>query len=340
MVERININTIAAHFKTSTTTVSKALNGKKGVSPKLRCEILEYAKENSYIPNLYGRGLKGKTLRVIGVIISDNCNPSFAELVQGIEHCANEADYNIILCNSNENWETEKKHIGILIEKGVEGIIITPTEKQGKHEGFERYAPFQNLGVPIVFAFRTMEGCTFDVVKTDNIYGAYLATKYLIEKGHRSLLHITTNLDISTRYERIEGFRRALEEQGLPFTQDMVFTVSAYGMESSEQDVRRLLSGKRSFTGIFVFNDLLAIGAVKAMHDLGIAVPGDIAVIGFDNMYFSSVCTVPLTTVPQYNKQMGEAALQILMERVGNGVYGGRILREYRPDTVIVRNSV
>lgn len=336
---RININTIAAHFTTSATTVSKALNGKKGVSTKLRREILQYAKENNYIPNLYGRGLKGKTLRVIGVVISDNCNPSFAELVQGIEHCANEADYNIILCNSNESWETEKKHIGILIEKGVEGIIIIPTERQGKHEGFERYMPFQNLGVPIVFAFRTMEGCTFDVVKTDNRYGAYLATKYLIDKGHRSLLHITTNLDISTRYERIEGFKKALEEAKLPFADDMVFTVSAYGMESSEQDVRRLLTEKRGFTGIFVFNDLLAIGAVKAMHDLGIAVPGDIAVIGFDNMSFSSVCTVPLTTVSQHNRQMGEAAFKILMERITGGKHGS-ILREYRPDALILRDSV
>jgi LacI family transcriptional regulator len=334
----ITIKSIAETFGVSTATVSKALNGLPGMSDELRVSILQYAKENNYIPNMFGRGLKGVSFQVIGVIISDNANPTYSMMIKGIEARAEQCGFNIILCNSGEDWKKEQRQIKILLEKKVDGILIVPAAV-AEGEPCGRYAMLEAVKIPYIMAIRKIENYYCDILMSDNRFGAKMAVKYFIDKGHKKIIHVTSTLNISTVTDRIAGFKEQMLESELPLDEDSVVYVNYLDKNSFYAKVSELVKRKDEFTAIFAFNDMLAFHLIKALSAFGVRVPEDVAVIGYDNNDFADFCLVPLTTVSHDSFYLGYLAADLLIERIEdrNKLCSEKLIK---PDRIIERNSV
>jgi len=334
----ITIKSIAENFKVSAATVSKALNGLPGVSDELRGSIINYAKENNYIPNMFGRGLKGETLKVIGVIISDNANPTYSMVIKGIEAQAELCGFNIILCNSHEDWKKEQKQIRVLLEKKVDGILIVPSAV-ARDELSGRYDILDAVKIPSIMAIRKIESYCCDIVTSDNVFGAKMAAKYLLDKGHTNIIHITTVLNISTSSERIIGFKQAMERAGLEIDEQSIIAMDYSDQEAFQNAMSQLIKRKADFSAIFAFNDIMAFHVIKALHSFGLSVPKDVAVIGYDNNDFADFCSVPLTTVHSDSFYLGFLAAATLLERIHceSTPYSEKLIK---PKRIIERDSV
>jgi LacI family transcriptional regulator len=205
-IQRVTIKYLADILDVSPKTVSKAINDKSGVSEELRQRIKSLANELNYVPSLFGRGLRGHTTKTIGVIVTDNANPNYSHAIKGIEYKSEQFGYNIILCNSNESVEKENNYIHMLIEKHVDGIILTPSPiAQGQvGSGIEKLKQFN---IPYVFVNRFIEGEKDNCVGVDNVGGAYIATDYLIKQGHKKIIYLMANMDISSyRWKQLWSF--------------------------------------------------------------------------------------------------------------------------------------
>jgi len=334
----ITIKSIANTFGVSTATVSKALNGLTGMSDELRERILQYAKENNYVPNMYGRGLKGVSLRVIGVIIPDNANPTYSVMLKGIEARAEQAGFNIILCNSDEDWKKEQSKINVLVEKKVDGILLVPAAV-AEDEPPKRYSMLDAVKMPFVMSIRKLEGYYCDVLTSDNRYGASIAVNYLIGKGHRKIVHVTSTLNTSTVTQRIIGFKEKMQVAKLPVDCDSIIHLNYLNKDSFTSGVAELVKRKDKFTAIFAFNDMLAFHLIKTLSALGLQVPKDIAVIGYDDNDFADFCLVPLTTVSHDSFYLGYLGADILIERIKDKskLYSEKLIR---PSRIIERMSV
>ena len=318
VLERTTIVKIAQIANVSPKTVSKALNDQPGVSEELRTKIKGIAADSRYIPNLFGRGLQGKSTRTIGVIVSNNnTNPAYSEIIKGIESKAEEHDYTIMLCNSNENPVLLDKQIKLLIQKQVDGIILAPvsTGENARRAGVEE---LKRMNIPFVFINRNIREDGVDCVKTDNISGGYLATRYLLDKGHTKILHMTTNSYSASALDRIQGYKKALEEYDIKFDKKNIYTSEKYSIDGGYETMQRILLKIKDFTAIFAFSDILAYGAIKAIQENKRAIPADIAVIGHDDYEYSSICLVPLTTVHQDLNKIGTMAMDMRMQKIQN----------------------
>lgn len=296
MTGKITIKEIAAKSNTSTKTVSKALNDKPGVSEELRKKIKRIASKNNYIPNIFGRGLGGVSMKCLGVIIADNENAAWARIVKGIEEAAAEKGYNIFLCNSKENLETESKLIKMLIEKQVDGILWSPAYDVKMRDDFK---VMKDRGVPYILLNRYIQTQKKNCVATDNVIGAYMGVKYLLEKGHRDIIYLTSRDNTSVVEARLAGFKKALGEYGLSYNVKNVYRRASIRIESGYEETKKILQDRRDFSAIVSFNDTIAFGIIKALREAGVAIPDEIAVLGFDDIRFSEICQVPLTTVHQ-----------------------------------------
>lgn len=287
---------------------------------------------------MYGRGLKGKPLNVIGVIVGHHWNPTYSRVISVLEREAGKRGYNILLCYSNESWENEKNYITILLQKGVSGILVIPSGDCTKTGN--RYAPFEGLDVPIVFIYRSFPDCVFDVVKTDNVYGAKMATEYLFQKGHRNIVHLTTGQNNSSVLERIEGFRVAHLKAKLPIPEERIYRLGEIDKESCSYAVDELLkSSGKDFSAIFTYNDYAAYWVMKSLLKRGIRIPEDIAVMGYDNNTFDDICLVPLTTVPLDAERISKVGIELLIRRIENPLAKRREVI-FKPLQIVERESV
>jgi LacI family transcriptional regulator len=333
-MKRITIKELAQLSSVSTKTVSKALNDQPGVNKDLRKKIKKLAQKKNYIPNLFGRGLKGNSVKTVGVIVTSSYNPNFADVISGIGEIADESGYSIILCNSNEDINSENKQIELLIQKQVDGIILTPASDSidAKRAGIEK---LKKLEVPYILIYRGIKGEEKNCVRSDNILGGYLATKYLIDKRHRNILYLTPYLTAekinSASQDRFLGYKKALEEINIKALDNNIYQCKNISLDSGYEGMVTILRERRDFTAVFCFNDIIAFGAVKAMHECGLKIPSDIAVIGFDNMLFSQVCLVPLTTVHQESYKIGYTAMEIVLKKINNDNNFGKTQMIFTP---------
>lgn len=314
---RITIKKLAEMHGVSAKTVSKALNDEPNVSEGLRKSIKETAARYDYIPNILGRGLKGRFTKTVGVIVSDNTNPNAALHIKGLEEKASGSGYNILLCNSNESVVEEEKNIRLLLQRQVDGIILSPSAASGENN-YKSIAMLQKFGIPYVLMNRTLPDGEHSFVKSNNIKGGYLAMKYLIEKGHQNIVHLTSALQTTTTEERIQGIRQALKESQIG--QEVgIFYCKHATIESSYVAALEVLRKAHKFTAVFAFNDIIAFGVLKAAYDCRLRVPKDIAVIGYDDIPFSEIAIVPLTTIRQDSYQIGVIAMELMLDKVEGG---------------------
>jgi LacI family transcriptional regulator len=288
-------------------------------------------KDLDYQPNLLAGSLRKKKTGTVGLIIPDSSNMLFADISKNLEDIFFEKKYNIIVCNSSYKTAREIEYLKTLRSKMVDGIIMIPVSTEGGHIFNIRAA-----GLPIVLLDRRIAGLEFDYVLVDNHLGGYLAGKHLTGLGHKNIGYIDRISPHHHSIERRKGFEKALSEKGLVLGDNIVRGGFSYkdGMEAG----RNIIEKNRKITAVFSFNDINAIGAIRSFSDMGLEVPGDISVIGNDDISLSEIFIPRLTTIRYPVKEMVKEAASILLGRIKQPIFRKTKEIVIKPE-IIIRES-
>ena len=325
------IRDVAKLAGVSPTTVSHVINGTRFVREETRARVLEAMRRLNYQPNRLARSLRQKRTHTLGLLIPNSANPFFAEVLRGIEDACFEMGYSVILCNADDDPEKELEYLSVLVEKQVDGIVLVSAGAAD-----ESLRLLTASRVPAVVVDREFASQGFDTVVTDNQGGGYAATRHLLSLGHRRIGCITGPSLLTPSAARVTGYRQALEEAGVPFDEELVVP-GDFRSESGYEMTRKLLGLPEPPTAIFACNDMMALGAICAVHEAGLRVPDDVSVVGFDDITLASYSVPRLTTIAQPRHKMGFMAARMLIERISNR--DAPIKRELLPTTLIVRDS-
>ncbi|NUS14822.1 MAG: LacI family DNA-binding transcriptional regulator [Streptomyces sp.] len=307
---------VARHARVSTTAVSKVLRNAYGASPEMRAKVRRAIDELGYRPLAAARGLRGQTY-TIGVMLPDIRNPFFPEIVDGVTGRLADTDYQVFLGPGGCNDErTEARVTEAMIDRGMDGIIlIAPVSSRARLEHVAS-------AVPTVVVGRHGHSPVYDTVTDDDMAGASLVVDHLVGLGHRRIAHIEHHETDPTRIaempnaQRADGYRRAMRAHGLADEIDIVSTT--YTQQGGYEGARQLLARPRQPTAVFAGADIVAMGALEALSDAGLSVPGDISVAGYDNTTFASFSPISLTSVDQAGHEIGGNAVRLLLERIAD----------------------
>ncbi|MDZ5712502.1 catabolite control protein A [Jeotgalibacillus haloalkalitolerans] len=303
----ITIYDVAREANVSMATVSRVVNGNPNVKPATRKKVLEVIERLGYRPNAVARGLASKKTTTVGVIIPDISNIFFAELARGIEDIATMYKYNIILSNSDQNEEKELHLLNTMLGKQVDGIVF-----MGGRITEEHVAEFQRSPVPIVIAGSVEETNQTPSVNIDYYQASVDAVTSLIEKGHKDVAFVSGPFhDTINRSMKLEGYKAALENNGLTYSEDFVFE-GDYTYDSGLDAWAKLRELDHKPTAIFVGNDEMALGVVHGAQDEGLNIPEDVEVMSFDNTKLALMVRPQLTSVVQPLYDIGAVAMRLL----------------------------
>lgn len=317
--QMVTIKDVAKYAGVSVTTVSRVINNSQHpINPETRQRVEEAIQRLGFCPNAMARGLHVNETKTIGLILPDIANPYYPGIVRGIEDVAHEQGYTVILCNSDRSRERTQKYLQVLREKRVDGIIFTgggAVEDARTHHFFD-----QDAMVKVIIG---RPRGNLPAVQIDNVQAAREAVEHLFSLGHRRIATITGPRVSTTATDRLEGYRQALEEHGVEVNPEWIIE-GDFDSESGYHAVDKLQSG---ITAIFVHNDLMAIGAIKALQEKGIRIPEEVAIVGFDNIPLASFVTPKLSTVAVPVYDLGVTAMQVLAELLAG--------REVPPVTIL-----
>jgi LacI family transcriptional regulator len=297
----------------SVTTVSHVLNKTRYVDRRLVRRVESAFKSLHYQPNALARGLRRKETRMLGIVVPDNSNPYFAELARSIEDACFECDYNLILCNSDEDAAKERAYLSLLTEKRVDGIIFV-TSGEGR-SGVEAVLE-QN--VPVVVLDRELKGTKCDSIVVDNRSGARQATLHLMRGNHRRIGCICGPRNLSSARERLQGYQDALTEARLPVDTKLI-QAGDFHIDGGCAAMQALLDIPNRITAVFASDDLMAMGALRAIAARGLRVPDDVAVVGFDGIALGRYTLPALTTMAQPVREIAKLATDLVLARVNGG---------------------
>lgn len=306
----VTIKDIAKEAGVSVNTVSRALNNKPDINKETKKKILKIAKKLGYVKNVTASALRNKSTKIIGVILADSSNPFYAEVLKGIEIASRKYGYQIILMNTERIYENEAIAIETLLQRRVDGLLIAPV--QDKNEDINN---LRKMNVPFVIIGRHFEDLEVDEIFSDEEKGGYIATKYLLEIGKKRPIMINGALFKSPARMRYEGFKLALEEKNIPVKKENIF-ISDIDIEGGYKTIKSVLRKKINFDSIFCYNDLVAIGVMKGLKEAGLKIPEDVAVVGYDDIYFSSFVCPALTTVKIKKFDLGYEGFKMLLEKI------------------------
>jgi len=332
----VSIKDIAEQAKVSHSTVSRALSDSPLVSLATKARIQQLAREMGYSPDAQARSLvMGRTLTV-GIVVTTITDPFIAEIVQAVESTAHDHGYSVILASSNAEPEREIAAVEMLRSKRVDGVIVTSSRIGALYQEH-----LDLLGVPVVLvnSHSQQSGPYTFAVNVDNAQGARLATKHLIELGHRRIAYITGPADHSDDLARLEGYREALKGSGIPFDPELVVQGDGH-VTGGERAWPLLQALVHPPTAAFCYNDMTAIGLVSAARRAGSSVPRDLAIVGFDDIPFASYVDPPLTTVAQPKPEMGKQAMEMVLSLLADGNHiDGKVVNVVAQGHLIVRES-
>jgi LacI family transcriptional regulator len=329
-----SIRDVAQRANVSTATVSHVINGTRYVSPELTKRVQSVMEELSYRPDAVARSLRRRETLTIGLLIPSVEIPFFASVAYSVERAAADNGYNIILCNSEWRPAEERIHLKDLIARRVDGLICISAGMNA-----EQIAPVIEADTPVVTFERPMLDTGLDAVGIDNLKGGYIATKHLLELGHRRIAAIT-GLTISTlSSERLQGYRSALIEAGLAVDSSLVF-YGDYLPQTGRLAMEHFLSLPEKPTAVFAFNDMMALGVLRTLNDHALQVPEDMAVVGFDGIHSSQYMSPALTTVRQPISEMGRLAVELLLDRIRGKSYDQAQYIKLEPELIIRASTV
>ena len=306
---RVSIKDIAKAAGVSHSTVSRSLGNSTLVNSETKERVQRFAREMGYTPNAAARSLVMGRTRTVGVVVTTIADPFIAEVTQGIESTAYEHGYTVILASSNSDPSREIAAVEMLRSKRVDGVIVTSSRVGALYQEH-----LERIGVPVVLINNHSEQTgryTFSIT-VDNQHGGHLATLHLIGLGHRRIAYITAQVNHSSNMGRLAGYRQAVSEAGIQFDPALVVTGNGR-VDGGEQSWPALTALADPPTAVFCYNDMTAIGLLRAAKSSGVIVPQDLSIVGFDNIPFASYVSPPLTTIAQPQFEMGQRAMKMAL---------------------------
>lgn len=329
----ITLKQIAETLGISITTVSKALKDYPDVSPKTRKAVLELAQSLSYTPNSFAVNLRTKESRTIGLIIPEVVHHFFSNVINGIIDEAEKNGYLVIILQSNESLELEKKQVELLMQKRVDGIIMSLSNESNDDEHIR---DILRKEVPFVMFDKISKLIPCSKVIINDQKAAYNAVNHLIQKGCRKIAHIRGPVNPQNAIDRFLGYKKALEQNGIPFDSKLVYTCKNVTFEEGLAFGKQIEIEHPDVDGIFVITDLVAVGVLAHFNEAGIKVPEQVKVIGFSNWFMSQVITPKLSTVDQPSFEMGVQSFKLLLEEINTK----KELHPFQPRTIELETAV
>jgi len=305
----VSLKDVAEYTGLSVSTVSRAVINKGYVKKETRSKVLEAVRILGYRPNVIAQSLKNGRTRTLALIIPSIQNMVYPDITRGVEDTARKNGFSVILCNTDENIEAEKAYINILRPHLIDGFIIASMMASSTHILQLRAEQF-----PVVLALRSCSE-EIDSVVIDNKQAAYNGTRYLIERGHRRIALALGNTGVSLYAERYAGYRAALEDGGLPYDEALVMREREGGV-ASFYDLTKGLLERGMPDAIFATNDARAIVIMRVLYDAGLSIPGDVSVMGFDNVEIAALFEPPLSTIAQPLYDIGVLSAQRLIFQI------------------------
>ena len=306
------IREVAKKAGVSPTSVSHVVNNTRFVSDDVRERVKAAMRELNYRPNALARSLRRGETHTLGLILPDSANPFFAEVGHAIESASFSFGYSVILCNTENDENKERLYTEVLENKQLDGIIFV-----GAGGNREAISEVVQNGLPLVVVDRDMGNLELDTVTTENYQGGLLATQHLLSLGHQVIACITGPSNISPSADRVTGYRAALQQAGIPVKESLLVR-GDFHAPSGYSAALQLLQLTPRPTAIFVCNDMMAIGALRAAAQLELNVPNNVAIVGFDDIELASYITPSLTTIAQPKQEIGQLAVKLLFERIRN----------------------
>lgn len=315
-MKKTSLTDIANQLGVSKTLVSMVLNNRateNGISEETQRRVLELAEKLNYKPNQIARGLRLGKSHTIGLIVSDISNIFFAKIGRSVEDKAGSCGYNVIFSSSDENSQKESQLLQVMKDRRVDGLIISSTQVN-KNEILE----LKNENYPFVLIDRYFTDIDTNYVVADNFEGSYQAVNHLIKLGHRKIGHITVFPDhVQCMQERLSGYKKALEDNGIEFNPYLVKDISWGNMkENVEMSLRELLKPPYSVSALFVTNNRLTINSIDCINNLRLRIPQDLALVSFDDIDLFRLSYPPITAVAQNEERIGAEAVKILLEEI------------------------
>ena len=315
-------------------TISSYFNG-GNVREKNRIKIEEAIEELHYEVNEVARGLKTNATRTIGVVIPELNNTFCAEIITGMEDILRSHGYATIVCDCRTDKKLEREAVEFLIRRRVDGIINMPVDEEGNH-----LKRFQKTGKPIVLIDRKIQGIDCDSVLVDNKKAAEDAVHYFIERGHRNIGIIGGPEEVFTAQERMAGYCKALESAGIPVRESLIWH-GDYTIQGGVRGLEELVQNNLEMTAVFVTNYEMTMGAMIGVNELGIRIPEQLSLIGFDNLQFARACNPKLTIVSQPTDGIAKEVAKVMLNHLENtGETSGELFSEKLETEIIAGKSV
>ena len=338
---QITLQDLAYELNVSVSTVSKALKGYPDVSEKTRKAVIELAEKLNFSPNIVASNLRTQHTKTIGVIVPTIVHHFFSNVIDGIINEAEKNGYMVILLQSNDNFEMEKKQLNLLVQQQVDGILISLSVETNNFEHIEQ---IQNRGIPLVMYDKVSKAINCSKVIIDDKKAAYDAVSYLIRKGYKRIAYFGGSLIAQNFSNRLLGYKEALKEYRIPYDESLVYlceTSDEYndGLANAEKLIND--HGTDNVDSVFAVTDVIAVGISKYFNTNNISIPNDIAVFGFSNWFMSSVVTPALSTVNQPGYEMGKKSIEILLQELTRKDNKKEIIPEriILPTDLIIRQS-
>ncbi|MGR3806369.1 substrate-binding domain-containing protein [Pasteurella testudinis] len=312
---------IARLAQVSTSTVSHVINNSRFVSDEIRDKVMGVVRELNYTPSALARSLKVKETNTIGMLVTASSNPFFAEVLRSVERYCNRHHYNLILSYTDGDSQRLQANLETLIRKQVDGLLLMCAESHWQLNDDIS----QRLHLPMVMLDWWPTALNADKVHENSEYGGYLATKTLIDAGHREIAIITGSFKKSLASNRLKGYQTALSEAGIALRDEWIIE-SHFDVEGGIESMQQLLQLNPRPSAVFASSDTIAIGAYQAAWRAGLAVGKDISIIGYDNIELAQYLSPPLTTIHQSKNNLAKQAVEMLLQRIKNPDLGYRTL--------------
>lgn len=330
----VTIKDIARELGVSPSTVSRALKDHPDISPETKRQVRELVEKLKYKPNAVALSLRSRKTNIIGVIVPEMVHHFFSSVISGIEETAMAGGYNVMIFQSNEDYEREVLNVQSLISSRVDGALVSIAKTSLK---FGHFRELMDNDIPLVFFDRVCDDLETDKVVVDDFNGAFTAVEYLIKTGCKRIAHFAAPQHLLIGYQRQRGYITALEKNGIKVDYDLIVKCDTH--DEALEITPKVMKSSNPPDAIFAVNDLTATGILKALKRMELKVPDDISVAGFTDGLVSTVTDPPLTTVSQHGFELGKKAAEILLDRMQSGFEIKKPVLEVIPTELVVRES-
>ncbi len=309
---RVTITELAEELNTTASTVSRALRGHASISKGMIERVKELAHKRKYTVNRMASNLRSGTSKTIGVVVPKVNRDFFANCIAGIEKIASLEKYSIIICQTHDQENEERKSIYTLIESNVAGILVSTVAESDQHD---HYDEVRRLGIPLIFFDRATENTEQNKVVVDDYSGAYQGVSHLIDQGYRRISHFAGPLHIKIYRERKLGYIQALKDNNITIDEELIHD-DILKKDQGYKAMTALMNLSSPPDALFASSDYSALGGLIRIKELGISIPSEMGIVGFSNEMFTDIISPKMTTIDQHSKRIGNYAVKACLEAI------------------------